>query len=863
MLILKRLFKRVGVALGLLTPKPKIEAPKPTADDLAFAESQLVLEHANQETSLCEPSRRQKMSAAIRKIIRTPEHQFFKDCTAQGQSPLSVLVQGVLTGAPQDNVLLFLTLKLAEEPAEKEAARALLETHLLHNPQAVSVLIEKLHLDIGADQRQHVAAALAPFATQIAEESRLAVRANAALKAAGGDDVLRLAICTQAAAFHPDQPNLMLQEAYCLADMNRTQDGDVVMDQICERFPGSASALAVVRRFSRRGRMAQALALLQEHMPQAQGADVAAYTDITIELLVETGDLEGADRFIEARAAAPEEQDKLWSIAKLHAARCEWDKAQAHLERCKNARAPRALSPAAQTLQAGIICSQQTGDMLRAVPLEQPIKGVCVMITLGSRQSLIWKGLSMAEMRKRGYASIVLEEGLLEALPTGDPEIDRFHGCLLSSQLGRRDVDHPAGQHRYDWVVDIENEIVEANGLNIFQPIRERISTVQRRYSVNFEDARAQEVIKEMIQKADVALGVYEDIVESLGSKGLAVRFLGSMNHYVPSAVYKKRAAVHEGSEDIGYVGYLLAYQHYYTIMGNTHSSAISVKNMTKAKVRMPHKPTREEFLGWVDRQEDTQGHLERARELTMADRGRVMDTPERQAALDRIEAHKVRGGKVVCLFGKLTYDIGADKEGGPGHKDMADWLRHSVEAVRGHEDVLLLIKPHPNEMRRELNQPTEFFFDLLPDDLPANVMALDHRWFNNKDLIPLIDLGTIWHGTAILELMSMKVPIMACSWTGMYDNPIVPLAPESRAHYAACLRAPGASSVSDEAALHAALTIVYMGTDEQMIPYTYAHLPFLRGVKGDKPAHWFPEQLQAYLEAGDPNIAALADRIM
>lgn len=855
MLILKRLYKRAQSTLGLLPQKSAIEDP-------SHAESMLLIEGTDQIASLPEETQRIKMRAAVRNVVRAADHGFFKECAAREKDPLSVLLNAVFEWDPDDNVLLFLVLKLADDTAKKERARSILAAYVAHTPHAASVHIEKLYLDVEAGKRSHVTQALTPLVKHIAAEPRLALRAIALLKTCGANE-LRLQICLKAVAMHPEHAGLLLHKAYSLADLNRTQDGDIVLDEICARFPGSSNVLAVVRRRARRGQAEQALALLQEHMHQAQGNDTDGFANLMIELLVEKGDFDGADSFVQSVITAPDDADRFWSIAALHAGRCEWKNALAHLERCKEKIAPTVLPAAAETLRLGVICSQQTGDMLRAVPLKQPIKGVCIMMTLGSRQSLIWKGLSMAEMRKRGYASIVLEEGLLEALPTGDPEIDRFHGCLLAAQLGRRDVDHPAGKHRYEWTVDIENEIVEANGLNIFQPIRERVSTVQRRYSVNFEDARAQEVIEEMIQKADVALGVYEDVVASLGPKGLAIRFLGSMNHYVPSAVYKKCAAAHDGPEDIGYVGYLLAYQHYYTIMGNTHSSAISVKNLTKAKVRMPHKPTREEFLAWVERQEDTQAHLERARDLTMADRGRVMDTPERQAALDRIEAHKARGGKVVCLFGKLTYDIGADKEGGPGHKDMADWLRHSVEAVRSHDDILLLIKPHPNEMRRELNQPTEFFFDLLPDDLPNNVMALDHRWFNNKDLIPLIDLGTIWHGTAILELMSMKVPIMACSWTGMYDNPITPLSPESREHYVACLHAPGKFSVSDEAALHAALTIVYMSTDEQMIPYTYAHLPFLRGVKGDKPAHWFPERVQAYLENGDPNIAALADRIM
>ena len=805
-----------------------------------------------------------KLRRLLVNLSRDREHSFFEIDPAQigNTEPAEWLLRAALSCFSDDQALLGLIVRKLGERNKTDLCREVLSKFLETSPESAAPLVECLHLDIAAQKRDHVEAALSKVFPQLSSSPQLALRTISLLQSIG-ENRMRLDLCEQASARFPDRADLRLQEAYCLADMGRTDDGDRVFDEICQAFPGSASVAAIARRYIQRGQYERALSILDTHIDSASPDEKVRYAAMQIEAYVRCDDLTAAAHIIALRFPEETEKASVWQIAQLLKARGDWSAALRHLDAYIDVLGDKQPPAAVTALRAEIECSIQTSDLIEAVPLAKPLRGVCVMISLGSSNSLVWKGLTMAELRKQGFASIVLEESMLRQSPTGDPEIDRFHGCIRGSQIRLRDEPLGPIKLRNKWIVDIAAEVVEANGLNLFQPIRERVSTVQRRYSVNFDDTRAKEVVDEMILKADLAMSVFDDIRKTLGAKGLPVRFLGSMSHYCPSAVYKKLCALNEGPADLGYVAFLVAYQHYYTVMGNTLSSALSVKNLTKTKVRMPHKPTREEFLDWVDRQDRTEEHLARARELTMADRGRVQDSPERAQALDRIKAHRAKGGRVVCLFGKLTYDIGADREGGPGHKDMADWARHSVESVRGHDDILLLIKPHPNELRRELNRPTELFFDLLPENLPPNVMPLNHRWFNNKDLIPLIDLGTIWHGTAILELMTMKVPILACSWTGMTDNPITPLSPKDRTDYEHCLRHPKDFVVSDEEALHAGLTIIHMSTDDLMIPYEYGHMPFLRGMKNHKPTHWFPDKLTKYVQNGDPHIEALASRVI
>ncbi len=772
------------------------------------------------------------------------------------------LLRAAINCLPQDSGLLSQLIARLTTSGKVEICTNVLNNYLRFNPDAATVVVEKLHLDANANKREHIEADLLRVSDRLLDSPQLAQRAIALLQSIG-ESSMRLQLCRNAADKYPNQPRFLLGQAICLAELNQTQACDRIFEDICNRFRGTPEIVAVARQFMRRDQYETAITLLSEHIGYAPQALKILFVAAQIEAYVSDDNIAAAEAVVANRVPTDEDAQGIWQIALIYRSQGDDKKALRHLKQFEKLLDGKKMPSAAELLRLQLECSDQTSNVIEAVPVSSPLKGVCVMISQNLTNSLIWQGLTMAELRKEGYASIVLEENNLRAMPTGDPDIDRFHGCICRSQVRFKGEPTGPAKLRNRWKIDLDAEIIEVNGLNLFQPIRERVSTIQRRYSVDFQDVRAQEVIEEMIQKADVAVSVFEDLRATLEPKGLRVLFLGVMSHYVPSAVYKKMCAMTSETANFAYVAFLVAYQHYYTVMGNTHSTALSVKNLTKTKVRMPHKPTRQEFLDWIEGLDDPETHIERAKQLTTADRGRIQESTERSEALEKIISHRANGGSVVCLFGKLTYDIGADREGGPGHKDMADWVHHSVEAVRGKDDVLLLIKPHPNELRRELNRPVEFFFDLLPESLPSNVMRLDHRWFNNNDLIPLTDLGTIWHGTAILELMLMKVPILACSWTGMNDNPIKPLAPKSREDYAMSLSSPKQFKVTDEDALHAALTIAYMGSDELMIPYEYAHMPFLRGVKGDKPTHWFPEKLEQYLKEGDPNIEKLAKRLI
>ena len=69
---------------------------------------------------------------------------------------------------------------------------------------------------------------------------------------------------------------------------------------------------------------------------------------------------------------------------------------------------------------------------------------------------------------------------------------------------------------------------------------------------------------------------------------------------------------------------------------------------------------------------------------------------------LERITRHRKRGSKVACLYETVPYDFRCPVlDQGPAHSDRRDWYNHTVTPLAD-TDLLLLIKPHPDEAHFE-----------------------------------------------------------------------------------------------------------------------------------------------------------------
>jgi capsular polysaccharide export protein len=313
----------------------------------------------------------------------------------------------------------------------------------------------------------------------------------------------------------------------------------------------------------------------------------------------------------------------------------------------------------------------------------------------------------------------------------------------------------------------------------------------------------------------------------------------------------------------MNFVYFGAGYDHYYSNAGNTVIATVSVENLTRYRgvQRLPSHARREQFEAWLARCEDKASIIQRAREIINLNRVQNSAlSEEANAVRQRVVDARAAGRPVICLFGRILYDIAMPMEGGPAHKDMQDWLNHSIECL-SRSDALVLVKPHPNEINKTYAQAAEYFTDLITVPCSDNVILLQHRWFNIRDLVPLLDLGVLWSGSTALELTASGVPVIVCSTWGAKDYPVEFPVPRDRVDYARMLAQPRAFGVDAALQERCALLIHYLSTSEIMTPFPYARMPVRHRDRG--PKEWDMPAIERFLAEGDSNIDYITSKCL
>lgn len=509
---------------------------------------------------------------------------------------------------------------------------------------------------------------------------------------------------------------------------------------------------------------------------------------------------------------------------------------------------------------------KDTSYILSQFPVEEP-EGVSIIVTRGSPLGHLWTGLTATELRKKNFATVFLfQDGICEVPKTGIEEIDSLHGLVEYSCLRLKDEPEGEIKTRYEWNIDIDKGVISACGYNFYQAICARIGTIFRSYRLDLNEPVAQAVIKEHVQIADAMLQVCERIKKVSEETKLPIRFLSTMSHYVPATVFRQFCHNFGDELNINYVSFVAAYQHYYTNLKNNKTTALSVCNNTKNKgITFPTRVTSEKLESWMRKQsnEDKAMYKEDILKVIGYDRAGKEVSGQLNEVTNKITEHKNSGGSVACLFGRILYDLWMDEPGGTAHNDIVDWINHSIELVKD-SDTLLLIKPHPNEVKKKIADPAEYFLDLIEAEINENVIVCDHKWFNVSDLLPIIDLGILWNGTASLELQACGIPVLMAGQWGHKDHPVTFTKAVDREDYEYILKHPKEYSVSNELEERCLMLLKYYSTDEVMLPYNYGNMKFLRGGKVNiGPPCWYMNEVQDYIDNGDEYISRIAERCL
>jgi|GEM_PF-1185761 len=499
-----------------------------------------------------------------------------------------------------------------------------------------------------------------------------------------------------------------------------------------------------------------------------------------------------------------------------------------------------------------------------AVPQPGKPKGVVMLAPRNAGQLTKYPMAVLLELKKQGWAVIPVVEGVLPAQPTGDPRIDQFIGCVLTDIRLNPDV-----ADRFKPIKGFRPEIEKGRfkwgDIDLSQPLWEEGAINRRRYNVDFTCPSLDKFLGRLVDWTRLQATVLQNAHETFADMSLRTGTMVPLQARLPDAVVRFYCEHHGDPKTFFCLHASNGYENYFANFSRSFSTKCGMRNMTaNPELRTASFPVPAEFNTWYEgRRSAARLMLERVRDTTKVRRSTrttAAPPPEALACAERVRQWRAEGGKVACAFGKVVCDMAAPTDGGPAHKNLKDWLNHTIESVRGSR-TLLLIKPHPHEMRNEIATfLTEYLTDLIEVDLPDNVIIVGRDWFDLNELGELIDLGLIYNGTTAVELGLMNIPAVLCADFAPTDYPIGHVTPRDRSHYRRLVRFQSPATTPADLPERAAAWIHYMSGDLVTIPYRYHARPLTNKVT--TPPRWFEEDIVAYLKRGDANVRRLARRV-
>lgn len=496
----------------------------------------------------------------------------------------------------------------------------------------------------------------------------------------------------------------------------------------------------------------------------------------------------------------------------------------------------------------------ESSSILNAQPQPKVPKGVVFMATSKCYNTTAMMIPALVELKKKGYAIVNLDRGMAQNSATGLDYIDQFAGAIPHDLV--------FDSFAHDWKVDWDKREVSAAGINFYQGFYEGLSVASRTYYPDLNHAHVNTQFMNKLKHSDVCLSVCENIFREVTNRGIPTVFVTGNSHVPPSCIFRDFCQ-HKDHPLLTFINCNIAYENYFSNLGSKYSHTMCVTDMTLyPTIRAPFFARRDQFDAWYAKNKSNKNYQEQADKLIKVNRVSSKDNSTEQEVINYLKAEKKKGKKIICAFGKIPVDLNVPYDGGPAHSDMADWINHTVQACGESDDVILLVKPHPHELRPEIALDIiEGFTDLITVDIKDNVRILGHRDINVHALAPHLDLAILYNGSSSLELTAQGIPVMMAAYFGKFDYPVDLIYPESRAQYAQYLQGGNYKVPSEETRKRAAFLMAYMGTDEISILNDYSYRP----VTNDKVGvpRWKHDKINSFLENGDPAMRLIADRMV
>ena len=444
------------------------------------------------------------------------------------------------------------------------------------------------------------------------------------------------------------------------------------------------------------------------------------------------------------------------------------------------------------------------------------IFGLNNRVTLGLMTPLAW------QLAKDGYH--VCSSVAASMKPSELPQLDGISGAIRWSGLSL--TDEPANRRklRNEWHIDLEQRSVVCDDINYFTFFAERLGKFSNSYDVDVNNPKVLADFENLLQRSDVALTVCKRIL-SLADEGKPIRLAAMDTHFAPAGIVRKWCEEFGRQKVIELIAFSISYENYYSNLTSLEAKTISVENLTAhPDVRHPLFGGRERFDRYIAENPKVLTNKDEVLKHILVNRSKTeeADANFRSHVVERSKLCRANGGKVFAALGKVLIDFAAPYDRGYAFNEFSDWIKFLTAEV-AHTNNLLIIKQHPHEKPSELAAPgVQTLRDLLPKELPDNVIFLDHAAFNSYELADLVDLTFVWNGTAYAEFPVLGKPIVAESIWAEKDYPLNGVALASREAYSQVIRGERAVELSHETVSRAIAFIQFMKSPEVSIPFGY-----------------------------------------
>ena len=496
----------------------------------------------------------------------------------------------------------------------------------------------------------------------------------------------------------------------------------------------------------------------------------------------------------------------------------------------------------------------ETSKIINSVDQPKIPKGVIFLASHACFNTLAMMTPAIVELKKQGYAFINLTEGMTIPKDTGVEFLDKLSGSLS--------LDASQTLH-YDWRIDWSNQVVESQNVNYYQGFYETLSCFSRRYFVDLNfSSTLHKQFRKKLHRADESLYVANQIFGQVVSRGVPAIIMSGNTHITPYSIFRdfSRAKNHPL---LSFINCNVAYEAYFSNLGSKFANTMCVTDMTLyPTIRAPFMAREDQFNSWFEKNQDNPEYITKANNLLSLNRVGSTTNDKELEIISYLEEEKKKGKKIICAFGKVPVDLNVPFDGGPAHKNMSDWITHTVQVCNQlSSDVILLVKPHPHELRPEIALDlVDSFEDLIQCEIGSNVRVLGHKDINGQALAPHLDLALLYNGSSGIEMTAQGIPVMMTSYFGKYDYPVDLIYPDNRKQYEDFIGSLNYPIPDLDLRKKAAFLLCYLGTEEISIINQYSK----RQLTNDRIGFpkWRMDKIKEFLENGDPKMELIADRI-